>query len=102
MAKHLPDPAGEPDRAAQEIIEAIHAYRDSDRDEVTIARGLRHIYHQAELAWDASVAEAKIVATFAEIMTATGDAMGTLQGRIRAHRRRQSKPARAARVTPGS
>lgn len=105
MAKHLPDPAGEPDRAAQEIIDAIHAYRDAERDPVTTTRGLRHIYHHAERAWDASVAKAKEAVrpngtkvTYADIMDATGDALGTLQGRIRAHRDNMRKPSRRART----
>lgn len=97
MAKHLPDPAGTPDPAARRIIEAIHAYRDStDRDPVATCQGLRHIYHAAELAWDESVDRAKSTVdpdtgrpyTYLQIQEATGDALGTLQGRIRAHNAR--------------
>ena len=88
MAKHLPDPAGEPDRGAREIMEAIDAYLASDRDPLVITRGLRHVYHHAELSWDASVAEAEESSIFERIQEATGDALGTLQGRIRAHRAR--------------
>lgn len=96
MAKHLPDPPGAPDVEARRIIEAIHDYLDSDRDPVAITAGLRHVYHAAELAWDASVEQAKTTIdpdtgcpyTYREIQEATGDALGTLQGRIRAHQSR--------------
>lgn len=93
VAKHLPDPAGEPDLGATQIMDMIDAYLASERNPVAITRGLRHVYHHAELAWDASVAAAKESATFAEIQEATGDALGTLQGRIRAHRRRRRESA---------
>lgn len=89
MAKHLPDPPGQPDPAARRVIDAIHTYRDDpDRDPVVTTAGLRHIYHAAELAWDHSVAHAKTAATYAAIRQATGDSLGTLQGRIRAHQHR--------------
>ena len=41
--------------------------------------------------------QAKDAATFADIQEATGDALGTLQGRIRAHRlRNRPQPASKA------
>lgn len=96
MAKHLPDPPGQPDPQARRIIDTIHAYLDSGRDPVDICAGLRHVYHAAELAWDESVDQAKTSIdpdtgrphTYLEIQEATGDALGTLQGRIRAHQSR--------------
>lgn len=95
MAKHLPPPAGEPESAAKEIIDAIESYRDSARDPLVKTRGLRHILQAAELSWDASVDEAKSGATYAQLTEATGVPLGTLQGRIRLHRAQQSKPSRA-------
>ncbi len=89
MATHLPEPVGEPDAGAAEIIAAIETYRDSDRSPVAIAAGLRHVYHHAEIGWNAAVAKAKSVSTYREIMDATGDKLGTLQGRIRQHKRRE-------------
>lgn len=95
MAKHLPDPVGEPDAAARLIIKTIEEYLRSDRDPLVITRGLRHIYHRAELAWDESVAKAKDTVrpdgrkvTYLALTEATGDKMATLQGRIKTYKMR--------------
>lgn len=97
MAKHLPDPPGEPDKAARAIIDAIEKYRDDpDRPVVSTAGGLRWIYWMSELAWDESIMRAKESINpetgrkyaFAKIQAATGGALGTLQGRIKAHEHR--------------
>lgn len=88
MPKHLNPPVGEPDPGAAEIIAAIETYRDSSRSPATIVRGLRHIYWAAEHAWDASLIAARKSLTYAEITAATGDVIGTIQGRIRARTRR--------------
>lgn len=100
MAKHLPEPVGKPDTEAQRILDDIEVYLYSDRDPLTITRGLRHIYHRAELAWDESVTKAKDTIrpdgrriTYAAITEATGDAMATLQGRIRTYKLR-TRPKR--------
>lgn len=80
VAEDLPAPAGEPVWRTQEIIEAVDAYLSCERDPLVITRGLRHIYHRAEMAWDESVAKAKDGATYEKIVEATGDAWSRCRG----------------------
>lgn len=90
MPKQLPPPVGEPDPDASAIIDKIHAYAAADRDPVATVSGLRHIFYEAEQAWDASIVAARSVGAFYRHITeATGVAMGTLQTRMRMYARRQ-------------
>lgn len=97
MPKHLPAPEGTPDDQAQQIIEQFAAYLAGDRDPVVTATGLRHIYHQAALAWEESLRQARRRGkTWREIREPTGDGLSTIQDRAsgRSPRRRAEKEGR--------
>lgn len=101
VPKQVPRPGDQPDPGAQRIIDAIGEYLGSDRDPLVIVGGLLHVFVAAEHAWDAAVDQAKTWPdgsrrhTYRELTDATGGlVIGTLQGRIHAHRRR----VRAARA----